>query len=245
MKNFYLDIVIKPYLITLIKSFKSKTRREGKETNWGLCFSFAIKDSIWFKKTAINPGRWAMGFPALYALYRILNDIHPKNILEFGLGESSKFTSQYQMVFTDANLTIIEHDLTWYETFNNNIFSVSDYVSILPIVKEKWFGKKCYTYENLMPVIKGHKYDFVIIDGPWGSNSFSRPQIIDIIENDLLDKQFIILLDDVERYGERQTLELIYKTLNKKGIGFNKGLYTGVKETVVITSNNYRFLTSM
>lgn len=242
--SFYWKLVIKPGLVIRLKNLH-KTRNEVKEQNWGLRFSFAIRDSQWLKKTGFNPGRWAIGFPAMYALYRVINEMRPRSILEFGLGESSKFTCQYKKAFEETELTIIEQDADWLSVFDQHIFPVKENVRLLPIEKEKRLGKICYAYENLIPTIEGRKYDLIIIDGPWGSKQFSRSQILDIIERDLLEKDFVILMDDICRYGERQTLELIFLLLKQKGIIYYKGIYKGEKETCVICSEKYRFLSSI
>ncbi|MDR2865578.1 MAG: hypothetical protein LBV68_08220 [Spirochaetaceae bacterium] len=60
-----------------------------------LLFSNTIIDSVWLKYKSFSPGGWAMDNAALFTLYRILNDMSPQNILEFGLGQSSKMIHQY------------------------------------------------------------------------------------------------------------------------------------------------------
>jgi hypothetical protein len=51
-------------------------------------FRGTIEDCEWLKYRSFSPGGWAMDNAALYTLFRILNDVKPKNILEFGLGQS-------------------------------------------------------------------------------------------------------------------------------------------------------------
>src|SRR5690554_7298280 len=67
-----------------------KNNKILQELNWSNVFNNTISDSEWFKNKSISPGRSAVGYPLLYVLYRILNDVKPLNILEFGLGQSTK-----------------------------------------------------------------------------------------------------------------------------------------------------------
>ena len=219
--------------------------RKLEEINWGKIFDFAIRDSEWLKKQAFNPGRWAMGFPGLYILFRTLSEMRPRTILEFGLGESSKLTHQYRKHYPETDLTIVEHDKEWKDVFCRTIFDVSDAVKILPI---KTIGKGAsehHSYQDLIPAISGKKYDLVIIDGPWGSKRHSRNQILDIIREDLLAENFVILVDDANRRGERDTIRELEKLLRQREIPYAKGLYWGKKDSCIICSSDYRFLTSL
>lgn len=221
------------------------TQRKLEELNWGQIFDSATHDSEWLVKRAFNPGRWAMGFPGLYILFRTLSETRPKHILEFGLGESSKLTHQYRSYYPDTGLTIIEQDSEWKEVFCQTVFDVSDAVRILPLKITGKGRSKHYSYQDLMPAINGKKYDFIIVDGPWGSRRNSRNQILDIIREGLLADEFIILVDDANRRGEADTIRQIQKLLKSQNKGYAKGFYRGRKDSCVICSSGYRFLTSL
>lgn len=47
--------------------------------------------------------------------------IRPKNILELGLGQTTKLTSQYANHFDDVKLTVFETDEDWIEVFSENL----------------------------------------------------------------------------------------------------------------------------
>ncbi len=61
-----------------------------KEILWAEIFRSVTDKSTWLKNRSFAPGRWALGYPALYILYRILNEMKPKSILELGLGQSTR-----------------------------------------------------------------------------------------------------------------------------------------------------------
>lgn len=221
------------------------TQRKLEELSWGQTFDFATRDSEWFLRRSLNPGRWAMGFPGLYILFRTLSEIKPKSILEFGLGESSKLTHQYHDHFPETALTIIEQDPFWKEVFCGTVFDVSQAVRVLPLETTGKGRSKHHAYKDLLPILEGNTYDLVIIDGPWGSKRHSRNQILDIIRRNLLSERFVILMDDADRGGERDTIREIEKLLTDLGISYAKGFYRGRKDSCIICSSEYRFLVSL
>ncbi len=216
-----------------------------QEIYWAQVFNFAIRDSQWLVKTNFNAGRWALGFPALYILYRVLNDVKPQSIIEFGLGESTKMTYQYIQSFPDTQLQVIEQDQEWLDFFANEIYDVKTNVKILPLGKNHIEGYETNVYLNLIENISGRKYDLVLVDGPFGSSNYSRSQLIDIIEHNLLEKDFVILLDDYNRTGEQQTATKCLDLLNKKGITYHTGIYQGAKSMFIICSEKYKYLKSL
>lgn len=233
-------------ILDKIESQNAKLLRLNQEILWANIFRDSIKSSLWFKNQAINPGRWAAGYPMLYLIYRVLQDLKPQNILELGLGESSRLTIQYAKEYLKVKLNIIEHDQDWLSFFANEMSDSQSFVSILPIT-QTLVGNNLFTnhYENLYETIKDYIYDFIIIDGPWGAPWHSRNQILEIVENNLLAEKFVIIMDDYDRRGEKQTINNLYDLLHKKNISYLSGVYSGNKDVVVVCSENYKFITSL
>jgi predicted O-methyltransferase YrrM len=231
--------------ITSIQETQQAHARTLAEISWGQVFDFATRDSEWFQRQQLNPGRWAIGFPAFYVLFRILNDVKPKNILEFGLGESSKMTLQYRAHQKNAQLTIIEQNETWSKLFIQKHPSAEAHIKILPVVQCDVKGHAVNVYDELIPLLKGNKYDLIFIDGPIGSPAYSRYQFADIIEHNLLADDFVMILDDANRPGEKQTLDDAMKLLQDKGIDFRHAVYSGEKDVFLICSPGLEFLTTL
>lgn len=219
--------------------------RKTDELQWAAVFNSAITDSKWFVNQSLNPGRWAASYPFLYILYRVYNEIKPKNILEFGLGETSKLSYQYCEAFPEAKLTIIEQDENWLNFFSSNIHNVVPNTLVLELEHKAVYGHTTKVYKDLVEKVAGNKFDFVLVDGPWGSERYSRYQIADIVENGLLADQFAIIIDDCHRQGERDTAAKVKELLKEKNVKFAEGMYSGVKDTLLICSENYKFLTSL
>lgn len=214
------------------------------ENYWSNVFNSTISDSKWFLEKGISPGRWALGYPALFILYRILNDIKPNNILEFGLGESSKLFFQYKNHF-DKLYYVVEHNNKWATIFSNSFYDISDNLILVDLEKIYKNNKTKFQYKDFLDYIPHKKYDFICIDGPFGGDYEGRCEILKIIENDLLHKNFVILLDDTERESEQQTLKNIYRLFERRKIAYIVGEYEGMKKTTIIVSPEYSFLTTL
>jgi hypothetical protein len=222
-----------------------KNRRILKELNWASIFNSAITDSEWLKNKSFNPGRWAAGYPMLYILYRIYNEVKPKNILELGLGESTKMAYQYKKANNGILLTIIEQDKNWLNFFSNQVYNISAEAILLPIEQTVIKGHKVNVYKDLIVTLPKTLFNLIIVDGPWGSKHFSRHQIIDKIEHNFIADDFILIIDDYERRGEWETAKHIRKALSQKEIQFHEKVYSGAKRTLLICSTNYSFLTTL
>ena len=220
-------------------------RKKTDEINWSIIFNSAITDSSWFKIKSLYPGRWAAGYPLLYILFRVYNDIKPKKILEFGLGETSKLSYQYHEAFSESELIIIEQDQNWLNFFSTNIHNVISNTILLDIEYKNIGGFETKTYEGLIQKVSGKKFDFILVDGPWGSEHFSRYQIVEIVENGNLADEFVIIIDDYERKGEQETVAKLKDIFKIKNISFVEETYHGIKSTLLICSENYKFLTSL
>ena len=151
-------------------------------------------------------------------------------------------TYQYVQSYTDTKLLVIEQNQDWLDFFTSEIPAIGKNVMVLPIDKRMMNGYETNIYAGLIDNINGKKYDLVLIDGPLGSPNFSRSQMIDMIEHDLLAKDFVVLLDDINRAGEQHTAARCVDLLRKKSISFHIGQYAGKKSMLIICSEKYKYL---
>jgi hypothetical protein len=219
---------------------------QTKEVEWAHIYGDSIRGKIYLQNLPINVGRWAGNYSFFYVLNRILNDYKPKNILDLGLGESSKFISAYLDNFLfESNHTIVEQDPIWISAFNDK-FTLSSRSKIVFCELAEIFihGHKVNVYKEFNDIINDD-YDLYIVDGPFGSNRFSRYDIVKLVEKFTLDKEFIILMDDSERQGEQDTINDILKILKIKNLIFYIGVYSGNKQNTIIASEKYKFSISL
>jgi hypothetical protein len=224
----------------------NRTQRHLKELEWAHIFHDSIRGKPWLEKLDLNIGRWAGNYPFFYVLNRILNDYKPNKILEFGLGESSKFISTYiENKLHHTNHQIIEQSEDWLSTFSERFtLCTNSKVKVCPLgVKQiNGYDVNCY---NGIQSLTNEKYDLYIIDGPFGSSHFSRYDVMGFIETLNQNDEFIILLDDTHRDGEIETLMEVKNKLKTKGLVFYENEFTGNKSFHVIATEKYKYIISV
>ncbi len=218
-----------------------------KENYWANVFNSSIQNSDFLIYKSLNPGRWGASYSFLYVIYRILDEFHPENVIEFGLGQTSKLTIQYSNKY-QSNLNIIEHDENWATAFKKNVpnnFNAEKYIKLYELEEYNNGYGKGYKYKNFSSRVFNAKFNLVIIDGPFGSEHNSRTEILKIIEEDMLADDFVIIIDDCERIGEMETVDKIKESFDSKGIDYVFGSYSGEKKQVLFTNKKNKFLLSM
>lgn len=110
------------------------------ENLWANIFHDSIVGSRWLQNQSFSPGRVAIGYPTLYALYRILDEFQPKSILEMGLGQSTKMIGSYVKWKVsrqeECHHMIVEHDETWIDFFKNS-FELSSGTEVVQLDLKK------------------------------------------------------------------------------------------------------------
>lgn len=217
----------------------------SKENEWANIYHDSIRGKEWLEKLPLNIGRMAGNYSFFYILNRVLSDYKPKKIIELGLGESSKFISTYlDNYLLESEHHIVEHDKEWVDLFHQK-FILSDRSKIIccPLVEKDINGFNSIYYDNLDDLID-QKYNLYLIDGPFGSEKFSRYNIISMVKKINIDDDFIIIMDDTHRNGELDTLNDIFSVLKNNNINFFSSNYSGSKMVTIITSFKNRFLTT-
>lgn len=221
------------------------------ESVWAHVFNNTISNSIWLKDKSFSPGRWAVGYPYLYVMYRVLNEIHPKRILELGLGQSTKMIAQFAKEFDDVEHVVVEHDKDWCNFFSKS-FNLSERTTLQTLDLQMTDYKKStlWTYKDFNKRFTGQSFDFISIDAPFGTVNSSKPTVysrIDIIGllPEILSPDFVIMIDDTERAGERNTIAEITSILKDNGVEYRVGTYHGAKDCTLICAAHLGFLTSM
>ena len=221
----------------------------SKEAVWAEIFNNTINSSEWLKKKKFSPGRWALGYPALFALYRILDEFRPQNILELGLGQSSVMTIQYVKTSSQINHTIVEHDKSWIDFFKkSHEMNENSHIIQMDIEYINYKDAELVrVYKDFLLELKNNKtFDLILIDAPIGGDMkvYSRIDVLSLIP-EYLGNQFVIILDDVNRMQEKRTIREIDNKLKESGIQAKHEIYSGEKETCVWASENWDFLLSM
>lgn len=234
--------------ITAVNTLLKDVKNGQSEVLWGEIFRDTIVNSVWLKDKSFSPGRWAAGYPFLYALYRVLDEARPKQILELGLGQTTRMIGQYASAFEDVQHIVIEHDPEWIAFFKRS-FSFGKRTTLLqlPLEESAYLeDNKVLSYKGFTDALQGKTFDLISIDGPFGGNAkiYSRVDVLRLFPSCLMDS-FAVLLDDFDRQGERRTMAKMELNLKNHEIAYHVGRFIGQKETRILTSANWKFLCSM
>lgn len=232
--------------ISDLNRIAKENNRMLHELNWANVFKSTIVGSAWLKNQSFSPGRFAAGYPLLYYLYRILNDTKPKSVLEFGLGQSSKLLFQYAQYNPDAKVTSIEHDSAWIHFFTEDPAPPSN-AEIIQVENAiiKYKGVDTLSVNNIQEVLGDNKFDLILVDGPNGSERYSRSQILQLIPHNINTNHFCIIMDDFERDGEKETCSEMEDLMAKHNIAWHKEVVKGEKFFALYCSENLKFLKSI
>lgn len=216
------------------------------ELNWANVFNNTISESKWLKNKSFSPGRSAIGYPLLYLLYRILEEINPQEIIEFGLGQSSRMLYQYAEYDRTSHITTIEHDESWVSFFcSKNLVPENSKLVISELEVFDYKGYPISRYSGLDSIINGIVFDLIIIDGPIGSDRYSRIDVLDFIPYSINPANFCIIMDDFNRPGEKDTCFELEEKLMGNGIRYCSGEYNGIKSSKIFCSTNLKFVTTL
>jgi len=253
-----MKIVSNKKILRQLESFQAELDRQKvaieqihnktNEVLWGETFNSTICNSAWLLDKSFSPGRWAVGYPYLYILYRVLNEIKPKNILELGLGESTRMIAQYASSHNDAKHIVVEQENQWIDFFSNsNHLSKKTELIHLPAAERVFLEEeRALIYEDFASTVGGSKYDFISIDGPGPSRStlYARIDLLELIPNSISDS-FCILFDDLDLEKCARTFRLVQEKFDDSGIDFSVGYYEGDKRVGIICSTDNKYLCSL
>lgn len=213
------------------------------ELMWADIYRETIKDIPWLKDLSISPGDMAANYSFLYLLARILKENKIESILEFGLGQSTRFIESFTASRSYNVLhDVIEDSKDWFSSFDQNRKSKYN-TFILNKISIFKYNTNIQIYENLNQYIR-KKYDLYVIDGPKGLPTYSRFDICEIANTFKTDDQFIIIMDDYQRKGEQETISKLKLVLNNNGIKFYTKVFKGSKSQMLLVTERYKFAIS-
>lgn len=225
-----------------------EARRHASEAVWAQIFNNTITNSTWLKDKTFSPGRWAVGYPYLYVMYRVLDEARPKHILELGLGQSTRMIAQYAAAFDDVEHIVVEQDKNWTDFFAQNTrLSSRTKIVHLPVEEVKYLDDaQTLVYKGFEDIYVNKKFDFVSSDGPAHSRSqkYKRVELIKLIPEHL-EKNFCIMLDDFEVQECKNMWNIIKNQFIQNNIPICEAIRQGEKSVAILTNEDQKFLCSM
>lgn len=226
-----------------IEEVKFQQYKNYSELNFADLLHDSMQNRDWLKDKNFSLYLGAANYSFIYTLFRVLDNINPQNILEMGMGQTSKLTSQYVAYKNQkATLDIIENDANWIDIYQSQLpLNERVKVHLCNLEFFEFKGVENRKYRALDNVIKDKKYNLIIVDGPLGSRQLlPRSNIIDIVMSNLAD-DFIIIFDDAERKGEQETISQTKAKLTELGIEFTTQQRDALKSQFIIFSKSFNF----
>jgi len=216
------------------------------ELEYANIFHETIKNHRWLEECSISPGKWAGNYSFFYILSRLLLDYKPKSILELGLGESSKFISSYiKHAGEGYSHLIVEHNSDWVNFFSSRYsLDKNSNLLVLELENKKIKGNEYLGYKDIENKLID-TFDLYIIDGPFGSDNYSRYDICLLSQKLNPGDEFVIILDDYHRQAEQETGKELISLLKQRNINIHTGTYSGNKSQLVVATDKYKFSTSL
>lgn len=117
----------------------------------------------WLKEVniSLSPGRWAVGYNYLYVMTRILNELNPASILEFGLGISTTLISQYflEMGKEEDSHIVIEHDNECIKFYTKTHgLSTITRIKQQELIEDKTLNGSHFHYKDISKIVSRHKF---------------------------------------------------------------------------------------
>lgn len=233
--------------IAAIEKHVIDASRNAAEAVWAQVFHDTIRDSTWLKNKTFSPGRWAVGYAYLYVMYRILNEMRPKCILDLGLGQTTRMIAQYAAHCKGVRHVVVESDPEWGKFFRRR-FRLPKSTSLYyrPYEMQEFRGNQVRAYSQFSQLLKHQTFDLVSIDAPCTSEMrcFAR---IDMLANlaTCLRWDFVIMIDDLQFPAVANTANAIGEELSARGIDFLRGVYSGAKTFEVFASPRFKWFTTL
>ena len=227
-----------------LRAIQSKTLQQYNELNFADLLHDSTQNTPWLKDKTLSLYGWAANYSFIYTLFRILDNLSPLHILEMGLGQTTRLTSQYIAYKNpSATLDVCEHNQDWISIYAPQL-PPSDNIKVHHLALEyfDYEGKQNDKYKNLAQVTGNIKYNLIIVDGPvGGGKNFPRSNIIDLIPQNLAE-DFIIIFDDAGRAGEQNTIAQTKAKLSAQGIAFGTQQRDALKSQFLIFSKSWEFV---
>lgn len=180
----------------------------------------------------------------MYILLKALDSKLFNNILDIGMGQTTKIFAQYMEWRDDVKLSVVENDVDWInfsmatylkDWSRIDVFQMDYEVGSLNNIEYR-------RYNHFKDVLCGKRYGIISIDAPLGTDMdiYSRRDILDILP-DCLDDNWIILIHDTQRVGERETVWEIEQCLIKNKIDYAIARYCNLRGFTILTDKHNKF----
>jgi hypothetical protein len=176
----------------------------------------------------------AANYSLLYSIFRIAKELRPSSVLDIGAGQSSVLWSRLVDLGWVRKLLTVEDNERWAETIRAQVRTE---VLCSPLSRQAIDGRQVMSYDWSKVGLHG-PFDVVVCDGPRGVPRYSRYGVVSLLEKSLSD-DFVVVVDDAERVGERDTVHALVQSLSRLGRTFELGIVKARKSQILIAGGAY------
>ena len=166
----------------------------------------------------------------MYLLSRLFDEHEIRSVIEFGSGESTVFIDRAK--HPAARHVCYEHDPVWHARVAARLTGC-DY-RLRPLAPTMVAGRSVRWYQDVEP----QEFDLMLVDGPVGTERFSRFGCIELIRS-VAARDFLIIFDDYQRPGERDTVAHAVSLLRDAGVEFRANELRARTTQAVIAGVNF------
>ena len=224
-----------------IKKIELNLDAESRENNYFRRFLLSINGRL---NSPIFPGNWAGDFAFFYTLSRVLNDFKFKKILELGAGQSTIFINDI-LRNSDVQHYIVEHDEVFIEKTKVQLNDCNKVNFIKTDLLKRKVSDEIENFMYRIEDINVDEVDLLIVDGPFGSDFLSRFEIVELVRKNIMKEDFVIFLDDSQRLGEKQTLDILLSEFDRQNKKVYIAHYYGSKRVSIIGTEKYKLIQSL
>lgn len=181
-----------------------------------------------------SPSGGTASFSQLYVLLSILRDSTPQSVLEIGAGRSTKLITQYAAAAGTRSLHV-DQDADWLaRSLTENEHSTSLHAPLRPTS----VGSRTVQWYDELPT---GRFDFVLVDGPeaWDSErAYDRTGFLTWVP-EVLDNEFVIVIDDTSRKGERALVEGLERALADRNVPPSRREIVGANSQTILATQRF------
>ncbi len=184
-----------------------------------------------------TPIQSAANYSLLFTLLTSVLRAQPANVLELGCGETTLLLDALRRSGAwRGKLISLEHDSFWRKELSA---AVTTDIVHAPLKSRTIRGISTRAYDLTALPRPLPRFDLVLVDGPHGVPRWSRLACLDFIPESLA-PEFLVILDDYERPGEKETAALVRKSLSSKGRQIFEEAILSNKHQLMIATERYR-----
>ena len=218
------------------------------EMFWMQRYRDMAEDADWLKKKAVFAGTDEgpeVGYAYLYVLLRLLEEFHPKQILEFNFGQATRISAQYA-AGNGGKLTVLEHDRSRVEHFMRcwPLNWAGTEIQGSKLLKVRGHGVEGWYYSNFPKVIEGKRYNLLLFKCPFGGGRSSFPHVeLSTDITSVLADDFAILMDHIEDKNVEEVFVKIAKSIEEMGITFVRRDFSSYCHRIgLLVSETWRYV---